>query len=157
MLELGCGAGTNAVFLAEQGFDVTAVDLAPLAIEAAEKLAQERGVSVNWNCRDVCNLDLGVPPFDYVFDRGCYHCVRRADLDGYLQTLARATKTGSKFLALTGNAQDPAEHGPPKMHEHEIRSELGTLFDVIAIRPFHFEDAGHVQGPLGYSSYLVRR
>ena len=34
-LELGCGVGTNAVFLAEQGFEVTAVDCAPLALERA--------------------------------------------------------------------------------------------------------------------------
>lgn len=156
LLELGCGSGTNAVFLAKQGFEVTAVDFAPLALQQGATLARELGVEVHWVCADVCGLILDAPPFDYVFDRGCYHCVRRHNLSGYLQTLAAATRTGSHLLTLTGNAHEERKPGPPVLHEHELRRELGTLFDEIWIRPFHFEDAGHVQGPLGWSS-LWRR
>lgn len=156
LLELGCGSGTNAVFLAKQGFEVTAVDFAPLALQHGATLAQQHGVEVRWICADVCGLILDAPPFDYVFDRGCYHCVRRDNLGGYLQTLSAATRTGSHLLALTGNANEERKPGPPVLHEHELRRELGQLFTEILIRPFHFEDAGHVQGPLGWSS-LWRR
>ena len=41
-LELGCGTGTNSVWLAQQGFEVTGIDLAPLAVEQAEQRAQRR-------------------------------------------------------------------------------------------------------------------
>lgn len=156
VLELGCGSGTNAVYLAEQGFDVTAVDCAPLALDRGRALATSRGVSVNWIESDVCAFRSDGAPFDFVFDRGCYHCARRVDLAGFLQTLAAATAAGSRYLVLTGNAHEKREPGPPALHEHEIRDELGQLFAVAQIRPFHFQDAGEVPGPLGWSCLLIR-
>ncbi len=156
VLELGCGAGTNAVYLAEQGFDVTAVDCAPLALERGRELAASRGVAVNWIEANVCAFRSDRAPFDFVFDRGCYHCARRIDLDGFLKTLDAATATGSRYLVLTGNAHEQREPGPPTLHEHEIRNELGQLFEVAQIRAFHFQDAGEVQGPLGWSCLLTR-
>src|SRR3954463_4819979 len=55
-LELGCGTGTNAIFLAERGFQVTAVDGAALAIEQARRLADARNVAVEWIEADVYAL-----------------------------------------------------------------------------------------------------
>lgn len=157
VLELGCGTGTNSVYLAERGFDVTAVDFAPLAIERGRQKATERGVSITWICHDLCNFDPPAAPYDFLFDRGCYHCARRIDLPGYLRTLERATAAGSRYLVLTGNANEKMEPGPPTLHEHEIRDELGTLFEVEWIREVRFEDAGEVPGPLAWSCLLKRR
>ena len=50
-LELGCGTGTNAIELARRGFDVTAVDCAPRALEIAQRKATAAGVTVNWRER----------------------------------------------------------------------------------------------------------
>src|SRR5438552_11989125 len=76
-LEMGCGTGENAVYLAQQGFDVTAFDLAPLAVERAQAKMHEAGVKVRLLTADVLDLpDVG-PPFSFVFDRGLYHVVRR--------------------------------------------------------------------------------
>ncbi len=72
-LELGCGTGTNAAYLATQGFDVTAVDCASNALEQARHKAEQLGVSVGWLQTDVQHLDSGLEPFGFVFDRGCYH------------------------------------------------------------------------------------
>src|SRR6185312_2198551 len=47
-LELGCGTGTNSVWLAQQGFEVTGIDLAPLAVEKAEQRARAAGVEVQF-------------------------------------------------------------------------------------------------------------
>src|SRR5438876_11252183 len=61
-LELGCGTGTNSVWLAQQGFEVTAIDLAPLAVERAEKRAHAAGAKVNFVVADMCHLpDLDGP------------------------------------------------------------------------------------------------
>src|SRR5262249_20828667 len=46
VLELGCGMGIDAVYLAPQGFDVTAVDASPLAVEQARARARTAGVSI---------------------------------------------------------------------------------------------------------------
>jgi methyl halide transferase len=79
-IELGCGTGTSAVWLASQGFDVTAVDLSPLALARAEARAAAEGVRIRFLTADVLNpCDLGAP-YEFFFDRGCYHVVRRLDV-----------------------------------------------------------------------------
>lgn len=156
VLELGCGSGTNAVYLASRGFEVTAVDCSPRAIERGRERAAAIGVSVNWICHDVANYVVPGSPFDLIFDRGCYHCVRRTDVAGYLATIAAASQVGTRFLVLTGNANEKREPGPPALTEQEIRNDLEALFELRCIRPFYFEDAGEVQGPLGWSCWLER-
>jgi len=157
-LELGCGAGTNAVYLAQRGFSVTAVDLSAAAIARAQGLARDERVVADFLVDDVCNLHAALQDFDFVFDRGCYHCARRDNLPGFLATLERATKPGAKYLLLAGNANEQTEApGPPRVHERQIRDELGALFSVDWIRPFRFEDPGGVEGPLGWSCLLTRR
>ena len=157
MLEIGCGTGTNSVFLAQQGFDVTAIDLSPDALKLAQKKANDAGVQVKFVKADVCSLRVDLGVFEFVFDRGCYHCVRRTDLAGLLETLRSVTQPGSKYLVLAGNANEQSEEGPPRVHEHEIRSDLGPLFDFDFIREIRFEDKGGVDGPLGWSCLSTRK
>jgi SAM-dependent methyltransferase len=77
-LELGCGTGANAVWLARQGFDVTALDLSPAAVERARRRADEAGARVRFLAADVLNPPPELAgPFDFFFDRGCYHVVLR--------------------------------------------------------------------------------
>ena len=155
VLESGCGSGTNAVYLAELGFEVTALDCSDVAIRQGRALAASRHQSVNWLCGDVCEIDFG-PPFPFVFDRGCFHCCRREKLP-ILPALKRATQPGSQMLVLTGNADEHREHGPPQLTEQEIREEFSGLCRIDSLRAFHFEDAGGVQGPLGWSCWMTRR
>ncbi|MGD9854531.1 MAG: class I SAM-dependent methyltransferase [Planctomycetaceae bacterium] len=155
-LELGCGTGTNAVALAEQGFEVTAVDCAPRALETARCKADAAGVSVNWIHADVQSLGGALHPFDFVFDRGCYHCCRRVDLQGYLNTIDHLTRQGSRVLILAGNANEQSEHGPPRVTEEELRSDFGGMMQIVSLREFRFEDPGGSDGPLGWSILLAR-
>src|SRR5205823_4770937 len=61
-VELGCGTGTNAVWLAQHGFEVTAIDISPTAIAQAEQSARGAGVAVRFLAADVTELpDLGLP------------------------------------------------------------------------------------------------
>jgi SAM-dependent methyltransferase len=161
-LELGCGTGENAVYLARQGFDVTALDVAPLAIERAEAKVRAAGVQVKLLTADVLALpDLG-PPFALVFDRGLYHAVRRDNLAGFLRALERVCTPGGWYLTLAGNDNDPAppEQGPPRVRAEELCSELEPLFALVQLREFTFEGAPH-EGtafrPLAWSALLRRR
>ena len=129
-LELGCGSGTNAVYLATQGFAATAVDCAPLALERARSSAESAGVEVNWIEGDVQHFGADLEPFDFIFDRGCYHCCRRVDLPGWLATLRNVTRPGTVYLSLTGNANEQAEHGPPRLTEDEILGRSGRSVQV---------------------------
>jgi methyl halide transferase len=157
-LELGCGTGASAVWLAQHGFDVTALDLSPLAIERARRRAGETGVGVRFLVADVLNPQPGLAgPFDLVFDRGCYHVVRREDVAAYLQTLRRLTRPGALGLVLAGNAREPHEPGPPVVSEEQVRNEFGSLFEIVQLREFRFDQV-EADGMrfLGWSCLLRR-
>jgi methyl halide transferase len=156
-IDLGCGTGANAVFLAELGFDVTAIDLSPTAVDRGRQRKATAGVRVRFLIGDVLDPpeDIG-GPYGFFFDRGCYHIVRSIDVGRYLNTLTRITAPGSLGLVLTGNAKEP-RIGPPVVSEEEIRAELGSVFEIVRLREFRFDltlgDAGQ---PLGWSCLLRR-
>jgi SAM-dependent methyltransferase len=52
-LDLASGTGRNALYLAEKGYDVTAVEISPLAIQLAEQTAREKGLKINWIVADL--------------------------------------------------------------------------------------------------------
>lgn len=157
-LELGCGTGANAVWLAQQGFDVTALDLSGVALEKARQRAVSAGVRIRFLQADVLKPPAElIGPFDFFFDRGCYHVVRREDPAAYPALLARLTRQGSHGLVLTGNAREPHEPGPPVVSDEEIRSELGGPFEIVQLREFHFDQVEKVgMRFLGWSCLLRR-
>lgn len=164
ILELGCGSGENAAFLASRGFDVTAIDVSIQAMQKAVSHADSKRVRVRFQWDDVCNLhhDLG-EPFDCIFDRGCYHHVRLHDLMGYLTTLRKCTRLGSQFLCLAGRAgpnsdDDDSRAGPrsPLVTKKELSDELGAIFRLDWIEEFRF-DAVSQPGPSGWSCLMNRR
>jgi len=156
-LDLGCGTGTNAVELARRGFDVTAVDCAPRAIEIAREKGVAAGVNVHWIVADVQTFGAELEPFDFVFDRGCYHCCRRVDFAGYAATLRNVTRPGTRMLCLAGHIDETSDHGIPRVSEDDLLREFGPLFDFEFRRPFRFQDAGGVDGPLGWSCLMHRK
>jgi SAM-dependent methyltransferase len=157
-VELGCGTGTNAVWLAQQGFDVTALDLSAEAIGRARQRAAAAGVAVRFLTADVLDPPELGGLFAFLFDRGCYHTVRRIDTDRFLRTLERITAPGTLGLVLTGNAKEVMDPGPPVVSEEEIRAELGQVFEIVWLREFRFDQlAGSTARPLAWSCFVRRR
>lgn len=156
-VELGCGTGTNAIYLAEQGFQVTAIDVSAKAIELAQAHVRQMAHPPRFLVADITRLPALDGPFQFIFDRGCYHCLRLTDLDAYRAALMQLSVPGTRFLLLAGNANEQTEHGPPRVKESEIRRELGDLFEIHSIREFRFQDRGGAAGPLGWSCRMTRR
>lgn len=156
VLELGCGSGADAVWLAGQGFEVTAVDSSPLALERARARAEREDVLANFVLADVFELAPTAGQFDLVYDAGFYDFIRRVDLERFIDMLWWVTCPGSYYLTLAGNAAEKAEGGPPQVAKEEIHDELGRLFDVVHLRRFRFESRRRKKGYLGWSC-LMRR
>jgi SAM-dependent methyltransferase len=96
-IDLGCGHGRNAVFLAQQGFAVEAVDYSQAAIEWARERVAEAGVPVTLMQRNVFDVELERGAYDLVYDSGCFHHMpphRRAQ---YVQLVVNALKPGGLF------------------------------------------------------------
>lgn len=125
---LGCGSGTNAIYLAGKGFDVTAIDVAPTALGIAQAKAEKAGVSVRWVLADVLNLPE-LKPFALIFDRGCYHNVRYVDAAGFVESTRKLSRPGTRFLLLSLNRD-----GPPGVREHHMREDYSSLFEFQWLR-----------------------
>lgn len=150
VVELGCGSGTDAVYLASKGFDVTALDVAPTALMKARGRAAKAKVKVRWLLADV----LGPPPmkpFDVIFDCGCYHGVRRANAAGYVKTAGALSRGGTLMLILAGNANEPRHYGPPRVDETHFVGDFAKTWDIVHLR----EIRGG--GPWFWSALLRRR
>src|SRR5579859_5894669 len=72
-VEVGCGTGDNAIWLAQRGFRVVGVDLAEIAIEKARKKAAEAETPCSFLALDILTSDVEGGPFGLAFDRGCFH------------------------------------------------------------------------------------
>jgi SAM-dependent methyltransferase len=89
-LDLGCGPGRNALYLASLGFEVDAVDLSPAAIAWAEDRAREAGADVRFHCADAFTATGLDGPYDLIHDSGCFHHLPPHRRISYLALLDRA-------------------------------------------------------------------
>jgi SAM-dependent methyltransferase len=137
--EFGCGTGTNSIYLASRGFDVTGLDLSPTAIAGAEQRNAAAGARCRFLVADVFDLpDLG-PPFPFLYDRGCYHVTRLVDEPAVIDVYDKCLAPGGHLLVLAGSANDPCKDGPPKVSEAEIRQAFTPRFQIQHLREFHFD------------------
>lgn len=88
VLELGCGNGVNAVFMASRGCEVTAVDVSPTALKMARDKARLAGVGLELVEGDAFELDPGREPYDLVFDRGMFHHIPVVHFEAYKDLVA---------------------------------------------------------------------
>ncbi|WHT15957.1 class I SAM-dependent methyltransferase [Crossiella sp. CA-258035] len=99
VLDLGCGAGRNAIHLAAAGFTVDAVDLSPTAITWARERAAQAGADIRFHHGDAFQLDLD-GRYDLIYDSGCFHHLPPHRRISYLDLLTRLLAPGGHF-ALT--------------------------------------------------------
>ena len=97
-LDLGCGAGTNAIELARRGWGVTGVDFAPKAIRNARRRALRAGVEIDFRVGDVTDLSDLVDPYDYVLDIGCLHALDGPGQKRYAAGLARLVRPAGHYM-----------------------------------------------------------
>jgi cyclopropane fatty-acyl-phospholipid synthase-like methyltransferase len=97
-LDLGCGTGTNSLYLARHGWRVVGVDLAGAAIRRARRKAMAAGLPVDFYAADVTRLDFLAPPFDLALDIGCFHALDEAGWPRYRDQLRRLLPPGARFM-----------------------------------------------------------
>jgi SAM-dependent methyltransferase len=72
VLEFGCGAGRNAIYAAQKGAEVTAIDISRNAISIAEERAEKHNVKVNFKCGNIFDYRF-TEKYDFIYDSGCFH------------------------------------------------------------------------------------
>jgi cyclopropane fatty-acyl-phospholipid synthase-like methyltransferase len=110
-LDLGCGTGTNAITLAQHGWQVTGVDFVAKPIRKARQKARQVRVEVDFRVGDVTRLDQVEGPFDLILDIGCYHSLSPAGMAAYRGNINRLLGMGGSFLLYAFFRAEEAESG----------------------------------------------
>lgn len=109
-LDVGCGSGQEAVYLAAAGMEVIAVDSSRPALELARERAAAAGVDLDLRAGSAFDLPVETESIDLVLDRGCLHGIDRDDRPDYAAEIARVLAPGGLFL-LRGARDDDEEQG----------------------------------------------
>lgn len=131
-LDLCCGAGTNPVYLAREGFQVTALDISDKAIEYATEKARKEKVFIHFVISDFLNLPIKSREFDFVFDFGCFHHVEVKDRVTFIKGVQRVLKPESTYFMVCFSHMN----GPAWNHltKEQIVELFGDSFDIQRIR-----------------------
>jgi SAM-dependent methyltransferase len=103
-LDVGCGEGADAIWLAERGWAVTAIDVSDVAVGRATAAARRAGVTVEWRCADVLGAPLQAASFELVSVQ--YPALPKAAGDAAVRSLLQTVRSGGLLLAVYHDLDD---------------------------------------------------
>ena len=130
-LDLGCGTGTNVLYLAHHGWEAVGIDFSPTAIAAARRRARRDpgSAGTSFLVGDVTHLPELGPPFDFALDMGCLHSIDAGGRPGYVEGLAARVRPGATYLLY---AFLPAPRTPGIARE-DLRSLFADAFTLNSV------------------------
>lgn len=131
LVELGCGHGLQSARLAAIGYDVTGIDVADSAVEHANRAFAPWNRRLSFRAADVSRSLSGLGPFDYGFDRGCFHSLPVEDREEYVQHIGEILKPGGILFVKVFSNEEPGEWGPFRFSENEIKDIFASRFRVL--------------------------
>jgi len=139
VLEVGCGTGTNAIWLASRGFEVEALDIAPLALEAAR--SKPGADKVRFQVLDFLGAAPPAGPFDLVLDRGVFHVFDATEeRSQFAARVAQVLGPEGTWLSLMGSTEGPArEFGPPRRSVRDIAQAVEPVLEIELLRATTFD------------------
>jgi cyclopropane fatty-acyl-phospholipid synthase-like methyltransferase len=140
VLDVGCGTGENALYLARLGHDTLGIDAAQPAIEKAQAKARERGIDATFMVYDAIHLKRFDRAFDTVIDSGLFHVFTDRERKLFADGLAAVLRSGGTYFMLCMSENEPADWGGPRrVRQSEIRETFSKGWEVNFIREAHFE------------------
>ena len=107
VLDVGCGEGFYAIYLASKGFEVTGIDISENAIKLAKENAAKQGVKIKFIPMDVAHLDEMNNKFDFVFEWAILHHIMPEQRQKYVENIKGILNKGGKYLSICFNNQNP--------------------------------------------------
>lgn len=123
-VDLGCGAGNYAIYLASKGFEVTGIDISPTAIGIAKENARKKGVKCKFIVADVLgDLHEIKETFDLAYDWELLHHIFPDEREKYVENVRRLLNPSGRYLSVCFNEKDPGFGGTGKYR----KTRLGTV------------------------------
>lgn len=140
-LEIGCGTGDNAIWLARKNFHVTGCDASGVALEKATIKADEAGVACRFVQIDFLVDTIEGGPFGFVFDRGCFHAFTSDEERRlFARKVACHLAPAGLWMTLVGNAdEDRQDPGPPQRTAGDIVLAVEPCFEILVLQTSRFE------------------
>lgn len=144
-LEIGCGTGTNSLFLESQGFTVVGLDLSPTAIARAQAKATDGGFDCVLRVGDILAEPVPEAPFGLVYDRGVFHIFDTPMAQGaFVAAVADALEPGGLWHSLLGATDGPPrDAGPPRRSAAEVIAAVEPHFEILSLTATWFDDGEH--------------
>ncbi len=134
VLDVGCGTGENALYLASLGFAVTGVDTAETAVRRAAAKARRRGVEARFVVHDALDLASLGTSFDTVVDSGLFHTFDDGERLRFRAALAAVLRPGGRYFMICFSERETGAGGPRRVTREEIRALFeGDGFRVARI------------------------
>jgi SAM-dependent methyltransferase len=140
-LEIGCGTGSNAVWLAEHSFEVTGTDVSEKAIQMARERAADTGVTCVFLVKDFLNAKVPGAPFSFAFDRGCFHSFDSdEERNRFSENVSLHLEKHGLWLSLIGSIDGGLRDiGPPQRSAEDIVTAVEPYFEILSLTSSHFD------------------
>jgi methyltransferase (TIGR00027 family) len=155
VIDMGCGTGENALYLASRGFDVTGVDAAPTAIARAQERAAARGLTAAFLVADALELPSLGATFDVALDCGLFHVLSDAERVQFERSLRSVLRPQGRYYLLCFSDRQPGTLGPRRVSQAEIRATFGEGWRIDAIEAARFATRDPVRGPQAPHAWLA--
>lgn len=134
VLDIGCGTGNTAIYMAQHGWDVTALDFVPLALKRAQKKAEQAGKKIRFLHGDATKLRTYVEPgFDLVLDGGCMHGMSASQRDAYVPEVTAVAGPAAHLVLLSFREGNKA--GPHGMNPPEVERRFANGWKMLSAEP----------------------
>lgn len=139
-LDIGCGTGDDAVWLAQQNFSVTGIDVSEMAIQKAIDKASRAGVECTLLVRDFLKDEIPGAPFSFVYDKGCFHVFDSDEhRNNFAEKVAAYLEPTGLWLSIIGNADEQRQGpGPPQRTARDIVAAVEPFFEILSLSSGHF-------------------
>ncbi|MEM9777064.1 MAG: class I SAM-dependent methyltransferase [Chloroflexota bacterium] len=139
-LDLGCGYGRTAIYLAQRGWQVDGIDFVPAAIEEAKKRAAAAGVSnqAQFHVGSASQPSMISGQYDLAIDIGCMHSFSGEQLSDYYQSLRALLREGAVYL-LYVHFKDEQDHGIVQGKVEQLFAD-GFMLDRVELGTSQVED-----------------
>ena len=152
VLDIGCGTGENALFLATRGHEVWGVDLSGVAVERAMVKAHARRLPVVFLAGDALDADEIGRTFETLIDSGCFHTLNDSDRVRYAASVRALSTPGSRLHVACFSEAEPAGWGPRRVTQAELRDVFADDWIVDGIQPIRYETT---MAPGGAQAWLA--